>query len=102
MLKMAIYDPNSNQHSDGSDTEVSLNNEKCKLNCLEFALDFWNEDSRYKIYYNSDHVINLLGKSGADGYLPIEEFGLEHIMSSFTLKPRYLNLLKIYFEIHGL
>jgi len=33
--------------------------------------------------------------------LPIEDFGLEHFLNSFLLKPKYIDLLKIYFKTYG-
>ena len=50
---MAIYDPNSNQHNNGSDIEVNLIEEDHDFYCLEFALGFWFKNPRYKIYYDS-------------------------------------------------
>ena len=98
---MAIYDPNSNQHNNGSDIEVNLIEEDHDLNCLEFALGFWFKNPRYKIYYDSDHAINLLEYPLIKNFLPIENFGLEHFLNSFLLKPKYIDLLKIYFKTYG-
>lgn len=68
-------------------------------NCLEYALHFWEEHFEYKIYYNSDHVITL-PKSYVklDNYLPIEEYGLDHMLNSFTLDDRSIYLLHKYFN----
>lgn len=79
---------------------TNVNIDKCKpqINCLEYALFFWKEQPKYRIYYNSDHVINLTGNSTCDGFLPIEEFGYEHLLSSFTLSNQAKEILKEYFK----
>jgi hypothetical protein len=54
----------------------------------------------YKLWYNSNHVIiidpeiDLLNK----GYLPIEEFGLSHLLESFPLGLGFRDLLMKYFD----
>lgn len=80
--------------------KTNVNSNKCKpqINCLEYALFFWKEQPRYRIYYNSDHVINLPDNSTCDGFLPIEEFGYEHLLSSFTLSDQAKEILKEYFK----
>ncbi len=72
-----------------------------EINCLQFALRFWNKNPQYKIYYNSDHVINM-ERCKQDGYLSLESFGFEHIYQSFrtTLKKKDIKLLKKYFLIN--
>lgn len=54
------------------------------MNCLQFALAFNARNPEYKIYYNSDHVINLKDNEQINGYLPLETFGIEHIEKSFA------------------
>lgn len=50
------------------------------INCLSYALRFWNTNKKYRIYYNSDHCINLPIKDGHEccGFLPIEEYGYDY------------------------
>ena len=45
------------------------------MNCLQYALEFWDKVPRYRLFYNSEHVINLPPNSSAEGFLPITEFG---------------------------
>lgn len=73
-----------------------------ETNCLEYALKFWYLHRDYKIYYNSDHCINLKdGTIPPEGYLEIEEFGRNHIYNSFR-RLMYDNdirvLLGLYFK----
>jgi len=74
-----------------------------QITCLEYALTFWNEHRDYKIYYNSDHVINLKeGTIPPEGYLELKEFGLNHLLASFYYNYTfaeiiYVDLLKEYF-----
>ncbi len=72
------------------------------MNCLQFALRFWNDNRNYKIFYNSDHVINLEQCEQTD-YLPLEEFGFKNIYNSFRqiLTKNDIQLLKKYFNIYG-
>ena len=80
------------------DNKLSYAFRFAQINCLEYALFFWEEQPKYRIYYNSDHVINLPGNSICDGFLPIEEFGYEHLLSSFTLSDQAKEILKEYFK----
>lgn len=68
------------------------------MNCLEYALGFWKKNRMYRIYYNSDHVVNLPHGSAAKGFLPIELFGYEHIMDSFEMNDEAKETLKLYFN----
>ena len=69
------------------------------MNCLQYSLKFWESNPNYRIWYNSDHCINLPKNSSVVGFLPLEQFGYEHITSSFKefLTEEYLTLLKKYF-----
>lgn len=75
------------------------------MNCLAYALRFWEKNPKYKLYYNSDHVINLnYYLKNADfyiGFLPAEEFGYNYFSKSFDgLLDEYEDkLLKKYFNI---
>lgn len=68
------------------------------MNCLEYALSFWKKNRMYRIYYNSDHVVNLPAVGAAKGFLPIEMFGYEHIRDSFDMNDEAKELLKEYFD----
>ncbi len=69
------------------------------MNCLQFALRFWSKNRKYRIFYNSDHVINLEQCQQSD-YLPLEDFGFDNIYQSFKglLTKEDIDLLKCYFE----
>lgn len=68
------------------------------MNCLEYALEFWQKEPEYRIYYNSDHVINLPKGTDVTGFLPLEQFGFEHISNSFTLSGKATEQLIKYFK----
>lgn len=76
------------------------------INCLSYALRFWDKNPDYRIWYNSDHCINIpldtypnfkYGRM----FLPAEEFGYHYFISSFkgliSLEDEVL--LKKYFDI---
>ncbi len=70
-------------------------------NCLSYALRFWNKNPDYKLYYNSDHIINSNTVLPPNtGFHPIESFGLSHILESFaeTISDQDNNLLNQYFN----
>jgi len=76
------------------------------MNCLAYALRFWENNPHYKLYYNSDHVINLPNNTDdtilsiATNYLPAEGFGYGYFSSSFAglLDSYEEELLKKYFN----
>lgn len=78
-----------------------------KTNCLIFALQVWKKNPDYKIWYNSDHCINLPSSIKNPfpnkEFLPAEEFGYRHFLSTFKLildqQPYYHLLLKQYFQL---
>lgn len=73
------------------------------INCLEYALDFWNENNEYKIYYNSDHCINVPKNHEVHGFLPIESFGFGYFENWFIDKliaKRTYKLLIKYFKTY--
>lgn len=71
------------------------------MNCLQYGLKFWKKNTNYRIWYNSDHCINLPPNSNATGFLPLEDFGFNHIYNSFNkyLTEEYLIILKKYFVV---
>ena len=71
------------------------------MNCLQYALKFWEQNPKYRIWYNSDHCINLPKGSSATGFLPAEQYGYYYFSSSFKefLTDEYLVILKKYFNI---
>lgn len=80
------------------------------MNCLAYALRFWKKEPKYRLFYNSDHVINLpLGKNSghvvyeATGFSPVEEYGYEYFSKAFDelLDEYEKKLLKKYFKIEG-
>lgn len=75
------------------------------MNCLSYALKFWNINNDYKIWYNSDHCINLpndiINPFPNKEFLPIEEFGYDYFKNWYD--ERLINdfdfeLLKLYFN----
>lgn len=70
------------------------------MNCLQFALQLWNTQPKYELYYDGDHVINLIRPIQGSTFIPLKDYGLEHILSSFkeTLLPADVTLLKKYFK----
>lgn len=67
------------------------------MNCLEYALTFWEKNPDYRIHYNSNHAINLPNGTFCDGFLPIELFGYNYCIKAFTLSEKAKELLKSYF-----
>jgi hypothetical protein len=70
-------------------------------NCLSYALDFWSCNKKYIIYYDSDHCVNSETCLKCAGYLPLLDFGYDHVYSSFKhqLNHSDLYLLKLYFNV---
>lgn len=69
------------------------------INCLSYALRFWDKHPKYKIYYNSDHCINSDRELG-NGWLEFHNYGLNHLQSSFRnlLMKNDVGLLMKYFN----
>lgn len=70
------------------------------MNCLSYALEFWNNNPAYKIYYNNDHAINSDDVISGNGFIPLAEYGLEMIKKSFSgqLLAGEIVLLEKYFK----
>ena len=51
-----------------------------EINCLSYALRYWNLYPEYRLYYNSDHVVNL-PINIYTGFLPIENFGYDYFFN---------------------
>jgi hypothetical protein len=70
-------------------------------NCLSYALNFWYNNKKYPIYYDSDHCVNSETCLKCAGYLPLLDFGYEHVYNSFrhTLNDLDIYLLKLYFNV---
>lgn len=69
-------------------------------NCLGYALRFWHENPKYRLYYNSDHVINSPVKIQGGHWLPVEDYGYSYFSSAFKglLTEEEENLLWCYFK----
>lgn len=69
-------------------------------NCLTLNLLMWQRCPELKLWYNSNHVVSI--EAGIDlkdkGYLPIEEYGLEHFRSSFNMCDYHFSILKVYLD----
>ena len=68
------------------------------MNCLEYALNFWNDNKDYKLYYNSNHVINSDVPIGGN-FLLAEDFGYDYFINAFELDDKGIELLKQYFNV---
>ena len=70
------------------------------MNCLSFALRVWSKDNDYKIWYNSNHCINLPSGSSAIGFLPAEDFGYDYFLNAFSkvINEDDIKKLKKYFD----
>lgn len=71
------------------------------INCLEYALLFWNKEPEYRIHYNSSHCINLPLHHHADGFQLIEEYGFNYFKGWYNeglISSEAFELLKKYFE----
>jgi hypothetical protein len=60
------------------------------INCLAYALRFWEKCPHYRIFYNGDHMINVPSsdgnlKFGHDTwmFMPLESYGYEHIYKGY-------------------
>ena len=56
------------------------------INCLSYALRYWNLYPEYRLYYNSDHVVNLPQNSFCFnyGFRPIEDFGYDYFFNWYN------------------
>ena len=79
------------------------------MNCLAYALRFWEEQPDYKLFYNSGHVINMPITNQSyyfydlfvvTGFLPAEDYGYCYFSSAFEglLDEHEQELLKKYFN----
>lgn len=70
------------------------------INCLAYALRFWEKEPSFKLYYCSGHVINSHVPITVDGWLPAEDFGYVYFSSAFKdlLNEYETDLLKKYFN----
>lgn len=72
------------------------------MNCLEYALGFWDKNPNYLLHYNSDHVINLPVGATATGFLEIKDYGFgyfERWYAQGLITETALKLLHRYFDI---
>jgi hypothetical protein len=82
------------------------------MNCLQYALEFWNKNPDYGLFYNSHHVVNLpdsdnllvKGKYAEIGFLPLTEFGYVYFSDWYyrgLIDDKALQLLIKYFATHN-
>ena len=83
------------------------------MNCLEFALNEWDNDPIIIILYDGDHVICLNPDTGKiwdqngnyerfvdpTRFLPLREYGYHHLAKSFSLSWHYDNWLRKYLRV---
>ena len=70
------------------------------INCLSYALRYWELHYEYRLYYNSEHVINL-PVNVYTGFLPIEDFGYDYFFNWYKnglINEEDLVLLNRYFS----
>ena len=70
------------------------------INCLSYALRYWNLYPEYRLYYNSYHVVNL-PVNACIGFLPIEDFGYDYFFNWYKrglINENDLVLLNRYFN----
>jgi len=71
-----------------------------EINCLSYALRYWNLYPEYRLYYNSYHVVNL-PVNACIGFLPIEDFGYDYFFNWYKrglINENDLVLLNKYFS----
>lgn len=71
------------------------------MNCLQYCLDFWEQNKHYTIFYNSNHAIIVVGDSievenGDLVYLPLKDYGAEYFINAFNLNEHYTKILYEY------
>jgi len=73
------------------------------MDCLEGSLEIWLKNRDMKLWYNSNHVVIIESEYNLDlfHYLPIEDFGFDHLVDSFDLSHKYQQILKEYFDESG-
>lgn len=75
------------------------------MNCLEFALNVWRKNKTYKIWYSSNHCINIpedvVNPFPNKEFVEAEKFGYTYFYNSFkeVLPKTHLKILKQYFNI---
>lgn len=70
------------------------------MNCLAYALRFWEHNPEYVLFYNSGHVINIPKGTQISDFLPVEEYGYNYFKGSFAglLDEYEWGLLDNYFD----
>lgn len=71
------------------------------MNCLSYALRFWDKNPTYNLYYNSNHIINSSEHISGSDYIEAKRFGYEYFASAFDnlITKKDKKLLKKYFNI---
>jgi hypothetical protein len=69
-------------------------------NCLTLNLLMWQRCPELKLWYNSNHVVSIEADVDlkAVGYLPVEEYGIEHFRYSFCMSDYHFSILQEYFK----
>lgn len=77
------------------------------MDCLAYALSEFNLDSSTTIWYDGDHILCYRNKQFYDlkgpqtpslNHVPIEEYGLEHVLASFQPAESSQKILRRYFN----
>ena len=82
-------------------------------NCLTRALDQWSQNSDFRLWYNSNHVISLEQEYSAYdlsekteynvlNYAPLSYYGYVYFKAAFSLNKKYLRLLQKYLKCETL
>lgn len=75
------------------------------MNCLVYALRFWEKHPEYKLWYNSDHVINIptyvVNPFPNKEFLPVEDFGFQYFIKwdHALIEQSDIDLLIKYFRV---
>jgi len=70
------------------------------MNCLAYALRFWEKNRKYNLFYNHDHVVNSDTDITGNGWAPAEDYGYCYFSGAFEgmLDEHEQELLKQYFK----
>lgn len=53
------------------------------MNCLEYALEYWELDKGYVIFYDGNHCVNLPANAQVPSFIRLELYGYKFIKATF-------------------